>query len=441
MNFHSADTIVQERIKRNYKECMEANIYTKLFLGALFFKSLIESLLDKRNLDHIVKHRGAVPPQFASQISLADHQKAADYSVEKIRIKQYFHLFDLIVFLLFTLGGGLEAINRLSMSFSGSSDIINGLRFFAILGVITSLLSLPQSLYFTFIIEEKYGFNKTTWKIFLTDMAKGALLAVIIGGPVAYAVLWIMEKLGTNWWMYAFAFLTFTQLLLIFIYPAFIAPLFNKFSPLPEGEVKQKIVNLMERCGFHSKGLFVMDASKRSGHGNAYFTGLGKNKRVVFFDTLLHSLDADEVESVLAHELGHMKKHHILKGMLKSFVISFLGFALLGYLKEDISFFRGHGVLTPNNYMALTLFSMVAGIYTFFLTPVSAYFSRKYEYEADEFASQHAKASKLISALVKMYKDNASSLTPDPVYSKFYFSHPPASERVAYLEKFPANPA
>lgn len=417
---------------------MEANIYTKLFLIALFFKSLVESLLDKRNLNHILKNRGVVPAQFASHISLADHQKAADYSVEKIRVKQYFHLFDLIVFLVFTLGGGLEALNRISMTF-GSSEIVTGLLFFALLGIVTSVLSLPQTLYFTFVIEEKYGFNKTTWKTFLSDMAKGSLLAVVLGGPIAFSVLWIMEKLGTHWWLYAFVFLTSIQLLLVFIYPTFIAPLFNKFSPLEEGAVKEKILSLLSRCGFKSSGLFVMDASKRSGHGNAYFTGFGKNKRIVFFDTLLHSLEAEEVEAVLAHELGHMKRHHIIKGMMKGLVLSFLGFALIGYLKTDIHFFQGHGVQTPGNYMALTLFSMVAGVYTFFLTPVSAYFSRQYEYEADEFASQNAKASKLISALVKMYKDNASTLTPDPVYSKFYFSHPPASERVSYLEKFPGG--
>ncbi|MDD4973453.1 MAG: M48 family metallopeptidase [Bacteriovorax sp.] len=413
----------------------EVNIYTKVFLGALFCKSLIESVLDKRNLDHIVNNRSAVPEKFASQISLADHQKAADYSVEKIKVNQYFHLFDLVVFLLWTLGGGLEVLNRISITF-GKSEIATGLIFFGLLGVISALLSLPQSLYMTFVIEEKYGFNKTTWKTLLSDMAKGTVLAVVLGGPIAYAVLWIMGKLGTHWWLYAFIFLSVIQLLLVFIYPTFIAPIFNKFSPLEEGEVKEKIINLLSRCGFKSSGLFVMDASKRSGHGNAYFTGFGKNKRIVFFDTLLNTLDSEEVEAVLAHELGHMKRKHILKGMIKGFIFSFLGFALLGYFKDNLMFFQGHGVHTPSNYMALTLFSMVAGVYTFFLTPVSAYFSRRYEYEADEFASQNSKASKLISALVKMYKDNASSLTPDPIYSKFYFSHPPALERVSYLEKF-----
>ena len=394
-----------------------ANIFTKIFLTALLCKNLIESFLDKRNINHIVKNRSAVPEKFISQISLADHQKAADYSVEKIKTNKYFHLFELVIFLLWTLGGGLEALNRISMNF-GNSEITTGLVFFALLGVISSLLSLPQSLYMTFVIEEKYGFNKTTWKTFITDMLKGTLLAVLIGGPMAYAVLWIMERLGAHWWLYAFAFLTAIQLLLVFIYPTFIAPIFNKFSPLEEGEVKDKIVNLLSRCGFKSSGLFVMDASKRSGHGNAYFTGFGKNKRIVFFDTLLNTLDSGEVEAVLAHELGHMKRKHIVKGMIKAFIFSFLGFALLGYLKDNLMFFQGHGVLTPSNYMSITLFSMVAGVYTFFLTPVTAYFSRRYEYEADEFASQNSDAKKLISALVKMYKDNASTLTPDPIYSK-----------------------
>lgn len=414
---------------------MQFNIYTKIFLAALFLKSLIESVLDKRNLNHIVKNRNAVPPKFVSQISLADHQKAADYSIEKIKINQFFHLFDLAIFLTWTLGGGLDLLNRFALAY-GKSDISSGLIFFAILAIISSALALPQTLYFTFIIEEKYGFNKTTWKTFIMDGIKGTLLAIILGGPIAYAILWIMEKLGNNWWLYAFLFLSFVQLLLIFIYPTFIAPIFNKFSVLEEGEIKEKILNLLSRCGFKSSGLFVMDASKRSGHGNAYFTGFGKNKRIVFFDTLINSLEAEEVEAVLAHELGHMKKNHIIKGMIKGFILSFIGFALLGYLKNNLMFYEGHGVHTPSNYMALTLFSMVAGVYTFLLTPISAYFSRRYEYEADEFASQNAKASKLISALVKMYKDNASTLTPDPLYSKFYFSHPPALERVNYLEKF-----
>ncbi|MBY0413955.1 MAG: M48 family metallopeptidase [Bdellovibrionales bacterium] len=417
---------------------MEASIYTKCFLVALFVKCLIESLLDKRNMDHIIKNRSAVPDKFKDQVSIEDHQKAADYSVEKIKASQVFHLVDLVVFLGLTLAGGLELINQFAMGFN-ASGIVTGLIFFAFIGVFSSVMSLPKNLYFTFVIEEKYGFNKTTWKTFLSDMLKGALLSVILGAPIIYSILWIMERLGSTWWIYAFAFLTVVQLLLVFIYPTFIAPIFNKFSPLEEGEVKNKILDLLSRCGFKSSGLFVMDASKRSGHGNAYFTGFGKNKRIVFFDTLLNSLDAEEVEAVLAHELGHMKKKHVLKGMIKGIIFSFIGFAILGYLRTNPAFFNGHGVQTLTDYMALTIFSMVAGVYTFLLTPISSYTSRKHEYEADHFASENAKAGKLITALVKMYKDNASSLTPDPLFSKFYFSHPPALERVSYLEKMQAN--
>lgn len=418
---------------------MEASFYTKLFLVALFVKSLIESLLDKRNMDHIIKNRNAVPAKFQDQITLADHQKAADYSVEKIKVAQIFHFIDLIVFLLLTLAGGLELINHMAMQVN-ASPIMTGLIFFAIFGLIQMVLSLPQTLYTTFVIEEKYGFNKTTWKTFVSDMAKGLVLSVVLGAPIIYSILWIMERLGSAWWVYAFVFLTAVQLLIVFIYPTFIAPIFNKFSPLEDGEVKNKIVDLLTRCGFKSSGLFVMDASKRSGHGNAYFTGFGKNKRIVFFDTLLSSLDAEEVEAVLAHELGHMKRKHVLKGMIKGIFFSFIGFAILGYLRNNTAFFNGHGVQTITDYMALTLFSMVAGVYTFLLTPISSYTSRKHEYEADQFASENAKASKLISALVKMYKDNASSLTPDPLFSKFYFSHPPALERVTYLESLQKGP-
>lgn len=412
---------------------MEASLYTKIFLVALFVKSLIESLLDKRNMDHIILHRNSVPEKFKDQITLADHQKAADYSVEKIKVSQVFHLVDLVIFLGLTLMGGIELINQFAMGFN-TSPIMTGLIFFATLGIFSSITSIPKTLYFTFIIEEKYGFNKTTMKTFLIDMLKGMILTVVLGGPIIYSILWIMERLGNNWWLYAFLFLTVVQLLLVLIYPTFIAPIFNKFSPLEEGEVKNKIINLLSRCDFKSSGLFVMDASKRSGHGNAYFTGFGKNKRIVFFDTLLSSLDADEVEAVLAHELGHMKKKHVVKGMIKGIVFSFIGFAILGYLRSNSAFFNGHGVQTITDYTALTIFFMVAGVYTYLLTPLSSYTSRKYEYEADQFASENAQAGKLITALVKMYKDNASSLTPDPLYSKFYFSHPPALERVSYLE-------
>ncbi len=414
---------------------MYSNYYTKFFLLALLIKNLVESLLDKNNYEHIKKNRHAVPPAFAQQISLEDHQKAADYSCTKINANRVFHLFDLLIFIAWTLGGGLEALNLLSAAFT-KNESLAGLILIGFFTLINGLLSLPQSLYFTFVIEEKYGFNKTTAKTFIMDLLKGTMLVVLLGGPIVYAILIIMEKLGFWWWLYAFFFLAITQLLLVFIYPTFIAPLFNKFQELPEGPLRTKIMELLARIGFQSSGIFVMDASKRSGHGNAYFTGFGKNKRIVFYDTLINSLEVEEVESVLAHELGHMKKKHILKAIIKGLVFSLIGFMILGFLKNVPGFFIGHGVLTITNASALILFTMVSGVYTFLITPINSWLSRKNEYEADEFAAIHASSKKLISALVKMYKDNASTLTPDPTYSKFYFSHPPAIERVAFLEKF-----
>lgn len=414
---------------------MLAPFYTKIFLLALFIKSLIESYLDKRNLDHIIKNQHDVPERFKDIISLEEHQKAALYSVAKIKSAQIFHFINLIIFILLTLGGGIELLTRLSMNF-GQSDKISGLYFFLFLGITTSILGLPEQIYYTFFLEEKFGFNNTTIRTFISDMIKGGLLAIVLGGPIAYVILTIMENLSQNWWLYAFLFLTFIQLLLVFIYPTLIAPLFNKFTPIPEGETKSMIENLLTRVGFKARGIFIMDASKRSGHGNAYFTGFGKNKRIVFFDTLIKTLEDAEIEAVLAHELGHMKKNHILKGMIKGILFSFIGFYILGFLKNNPAFFNGHGVTTLTNANILTIFSMVAGTYTFLLTPISAYLSRKNEYEADEFAAKNASALKLISALVKMYNDNKSFLLPDPLYSKFYFSHPPAIERVKFLEKF-----
>jgi STE24 endopeptidase len=296
-------------------------------------------------------------------------------------------------------------------------------------------LSIPQSIYTTFVVEERFGFNKTTPKTFLIDMLKGAVVGSIIGLPLIYGILWIMQALGTFWWVYAWGFMTVFQLFIIWAYPNFIAPLFNKFSPLEEGETKNKILELLKRTHFESDGLFVMDASTRSSHGNAYFTGFGKTKRIVFFDNLLKTLAPAEVEAVLAHELGHFKKKHIIKGLIKGIVMSFIGFAILGWLKTWVPFYYGHGVEAVTNHTALLLFVMVSGVYTFWITPLMALSSRKFEFEADEFAAKHAQAEDLIHALVKLYKDNASTLTPDPIYSAYYHSHPPALIRVQHLEK------
>ncbi|WP_417335583.1 M48 family metallopeptidase [Halobacteriovorax marinus] len=410
-----------------------AEVVTKAFLFFLFTKSLIESYLDNRNRKHILANRNSVPEKFQDQITLEDHQKAADYSIAKIKVSKVFNFIELVILLIWTLGGGIEALDKLSKTLN-YSELTTGVIFFAIYMFISLLLGLPQSIYSTFVLEEKFGFNKTTPKTFILDLVKGLILGALIGMPIIYAILWIMNALGTYWWVYAWAFLTLTQFVIIWAYPRFIAPLFNKFSKLEDGEVKDKIEQLLNKTGFESNGLFVMDASIRSSHGNAYFTGFGKNKRIVFFDTLIKNLSADEVTAVLAHELGHFKKRHIIKGLAKSIILSFIGFSILGYLADWLPFFTGHGVQTPSTHAALLLFMMVSGIYTFILIPINAMTSRKYEFEADEFASQYANAKDLITALVKLYKHNASTLTPDPGYSKFYHSHPPALTRVKHLE-------
>lgn len=410
-------------------------ILTKIFLAFLCLKGLIEAYLDRRNIRHIYSNKNKVPVKFTDQISLEDHKKAANYSAEKLNTSQFFNLLGYGVLLAWTLGGGIDALNSRIRGFE-LSELWTGVAFIISFSIIGSLVSLPASLYNTFVVEQKWGFNKTTPKVFITDMIKGSIIGLIIGTPLIAGILWIMEKMGDYWWAYTWIFLSVFQLLMMWIYPTFIAPIFNKFEPLEEGEVKQKIEQLLGRTGFESNGLFIMDASKRSGHGNAYFTGFGKTKRIVFFDTLIKTLNADEIEAVLAHELGHFKRKHVLKLMIKAFVFSFIGLFVLGYLMKSQAFFNAHGVSSTEPYIALTLFMLVSGIYTFFITPLSSWTSRKYEFEADEFAAKHSSAKELISALVKMYKDNASTLTPDPMYSAFYHSHPPALIRVNFLEKF-----
>ena len=411
---------------------MTAHTITNVFLFFLLVKKLIESYLNKRNKTYIRSHRNHVPKQFASKISLEDHQKAADYTITKINTGQFFNFIDTVILLIWTLGGGLNLLDHFVLSIN-LPEIHRGPIFFGIFALVSLLLELPQNIYHTFVVEEKFGFNKTTPRTFLLDIVKNVAVSTAMGIPILYGILAIMNYFN-NWWIYAWLFLTIIQFVLVWAYPRFIAPLFNKFTELEEGETKTKILALLSRVGFKSQGLFVMDASRRSSHGNAYFTGFGKNKRIVFFDNLIKSLESEEIEAVLAHELGHFKKKHIVKGMARSVIFSFIGFAILGYLINFPPFFLGHGVQSLSTYMGLCLFVLVANTYTFPLTPLNAWFSRKWEFEADAFASQHAKAHKLISALVKLYKDNASTLTPDPVYSSYYHSHPPALVRVRYLE-------
>ncbi|TDJ05449.1 MAG: M48 family peptidase [Deltaproteobacteria bacterium] len=419
---------------------MDFKVVTYVFLTFLLVKEAIETLLDQKNRSYVLAHRDAVPEKFKDQVSLEEHQKAADYTIAKIKLNQVFSFINFFVLLGWTLGGGLELLDRWVRGL-GISPLYMGLVFIFAFGGISLVIGLPQSIYTTFVLEEKFGFNKTTPAIFIKDMVKGLLLGVIIGAPLLALILWIMPHPGdalsktSYWWLGAWGILTSFQLIMLWAYPVLIAPLFNKFSPLEEGDVKNKVLALLDRTGFTSNGLFVMDASLRSSHGNAYFTGFGKNKRIVFFDTLIKTLEAEEVESVLAHELGHYKRKHVLKGLIKAIFFSLVGFFILGKVYTWLPFYQGHGVNLQSDYMALLLFSMVSGIYTFFLTPLNAAVSRKYEFEADQFASENASASKLITALVKLYKDNASTLTPDPTYSAYYHSHPPALERVKFLEK------
>lgn len=406
---------------------------TIIFLSFLITKFVLEQYLDYRNKKHISNHRDQVPDKFKDKITLSEHQKAADYSITKIKFGRITEIIDVIVLIFWTIGGGLELIDQYIRNLN-YGPLLTGILLFAIFGCVSFIIQLPQSVYITFFLEEKYGFNKTTPKTFILDIIKSLILSLIIGVPVLLAILWIMEFLGNWWWLYAWLFITLVQLIIIFMYPTIIAPLFNKFTPLDEGQIKEKILSLLKRTDFKSKGLFVMDASKRSLHGNAYFTGFGKNKRIVFFDTILKSLEPEEIEAVLAHELGHFKKKHILKGLIRSIIFGLIGLGVLGYLYKTQSFFTGHGVNTPSSYMALLLFALVSGVYLFPLKPIASIWSRKYELEADRFAAKYANGNMLISALVKLFKDNASTLTPDPIYSAIYQSHPPASTRVQHLE-------
>jgi STE24 endopeptidase len=417
---------------------IDASFVTKVFLFFLLTKNIIESWLEAKNKAHIWNHRTLVPERFQEVITLEEHQKAAEYSVAKIKTSQFFHVINFAVLLGWTLGGGLQYLDNVLDPYH-LSPITQGLAYLGLFVAINMVISLPESLYSTFVIEERFGFNKMTPMLFIKDGLKGLILGSVIGLPLFAALLWVMGTLGSMWWLYGWLLLTTFQFILLWAYPKFIAPLFNKFSTMDEGEHKEKVLALLKRTGFTSNGLFVMDASIRSSHGNAYFTGFGKNKRIVFFDTLLKTLLPGEVEAVLAHELGHFKRKHVTKMLVKSVIFSFIGFFVLGQLMTWQPFFAGHGVAANKIHIVLILFSLVSGAYTFFLTPLSAKTSRKYEFEADTFAAEHASYQDLISALVKLYKENSSTLTPDPTYSAFYHSHPPALVRVKFLESLGKN--
>lgn len=408
------------------------NEFTLVFLGLLALSVVLHLWLSHRQLQHVAAHRNEVPQDFREKISLEAHQKAADYTSAKTRFGKFELIIATFILLAWTIGGGLNALDQAWRS-AGYSEIITGVGVIISAMIIVALLELPVSAYSTFVIEERFGFNKSTVKLFIVDTIKQAFVMLLIGVPLVLAILWIMGNAGTYWWFYAWLFWMGFNLLMLWAYPAFIAPIFNKFTPLEDATLAERITRLMERCGFRSNGIFVMDGSRRSSHGNAYFTGLGDNKRIVFFDTLIKSLDPDEVEAVLAHELGHFKRKHITKRIVVMFILSLLGLALIGWLMTQPWFFHGLGVSEPSTYAALMLFSLVSPVFTFFLQPTMAYFSRKHEFEADDFAAQQTNAADLIRALVKLYEENANTLTPDPLYSAFHDSHPPASVRVSHL--------
>ena len=410
--------------------------FSFVFILALCATVALRCWLAARQLKHVAAHREAVPAQFAGRITLGSHQKAADYSMIRTRLGFLSLAIEVAVLLAFTLGGGLQLLH--DWWATRLDGLAYGVALIFSVMAISSLVDLPLSLYTQFVVEEKFGFNRMTLKLFFADLAKQTLLGALIGTPVLLAVLWLMAQAGSLWWLYTWVFWCAFNLLILLIYPTWIAPLFNKFTPLADNELKARIENLLTRCGFASSGLFVMDGSKRSNHGNAYFTGLGKSKRIVFFDTLLSRLQGGEIEAVLAHELGHFKHRHVMKRIVLMFSLS-LGFlAVLGQLMTADWFYRGLGVSTQNTALALILFFLVVPVFTFLLTPLSSLLSRRHEFEADRYAAEHASASELTNALVKLYEDNAATLTPDPLHSLFYDSHPPAALRIAHLAQLSA---
>jgi STE24 endopeptidase len=408
--------------------------FTVVFLVALAAMVLTRLWLARRQAAYVAAHRERVPAEFAETITLSSHQKAADYTVAKTRLGMLETAVGALVLLAFTLGGGLQALWDLAAHVADAGGIVHGLLFVTAITLVSGAVDLPFTLYRTFVIEARFGFNRMTLPLFIADLLKGAAIGAVLGLPLLAAVLWLMDRMGSWWWLYVWLTWVSFNLLVLVLYPTLIAPLFNRFSPLQDESLRGRIEALLAKCGFRAKGLFVMDGSRRSSHGNAYFTGLGASKRIVFFDTLLTRLAPAEVEAVLAHELGHFRRRHVLKRIVWLFAASLAFLALLGYLIDQPWFYAALGVERTGTAMALALFFLVIPVFTFLLHPVGTLYSRKHEYEADAYAAEHASAADLIRALVKLYQDNAATLTPDPLHSAFYDSHPPASLRVARLQ-------
>ncbi|THU04160.1 M48 family metallopeptidase [Lampropedia puyangensis] len=421
--------------------------FTVLFVAGLLLQLVVEMWLGVRQVRHVALHRAVVPAIFAQRIGLSAHQRAADYTVDTVRLGMFENVVSAMVLIGWTLLGGLDALNQALLSWTGPGFVQQLLVLLAF-AVIAGAISLPWGLYKTFVIEERYGFNKMTWRLWLADAMRSLLVGTLFGVPLAAAVLWLMQMAGGFWWLWAWALWVAVNVLMMWLFPTVIAPLFNRFKPLEDVALKDRIEALMARSGFKSQGLFVMDGSKRSAHANAYFTGLGSAKRVVFFDTLLNKLSGPEVEAVLAHELGHFKHKHITKRLWSFFALSFAAFALLGWLLHQAWFYWGLGVMPAmsdggtvldaavnnNSALALILFSMVVGVFGGLVQPLWSQLSRQHEFEADAYAVAQTNSHDLASALLKLYEDNASTLTPDPLYARFHYSHPPATERLARMQ-------
>jgi len=413
--------------------------WTLVFSAALVLGLLLKLYLSSRQIRHVSRHRDTVPPAFAATISLASHQKAADYTLTKARFGLLELAFGSALLLGWTLLGGLDTLNQalVGSALAQWGPLATQMALVAGFGLISGALDLPFTLYSTFRIEERFGFNKMSLQLWLADLFKSTLVGMVIGLPIVALILWLMDSAGPLWWLWAWAAWMGFNLLVLVLYPTVIAPIFNKFKPLEDDSLKARVTALMQRCGFAAKGLYVMDGSKRSAHANAYFTGFGAAKRVVFYDTLLKQLSPAEVDAVLAHELGHFKHKHIIQRIVMLFAMSLAGFALIGYLSQQIWFYTGLGVRpnlgAPNDALALLLFMLAIPLFSFFISPLMAQLSRQHEFQADAYAAMQTDGRDLASALLKLYQDNASTLTPDPVFVKFYYSHPPASERLARM--------
>ena len=408
--------------------------FSWIFLAALATSLSLRLWLARRHIQHVRAHRDAVPAAFAQSIDPAAHRKAADYTVDKTRLHRAEALFGAGILLFFTLGGGLQWLHNAWAQIFDPQGYAHGIALIGGTVLLFAALDLPFSLFRSFVVEARYGFNRMTLRLFVLDLLKQAVLGAALGLPLLFVVLWLMQSMGEYWWLYVWCVWAAFNLLLLVLYPTLIAPLFNKFTPLHDESLKQRVEQLLARCGFRARGLFVMDGSRRSSHGNAYFTGLGAAKRIVFFDTLLERLTTEQIEAVLAHELGHFKHRHVLKRIVLMFGLSFGFLALLGWLAGESWFYTGLGVQTPGTAIALLLFFLTLPVFTFLLHPLSSLYSRKHEYQADAYAASQADARDLVAALVKLYEDNAATLTPDPMHSAFYDSHPPAALRIARLQ-------